>query len=192
MSENRRLKRKNTREGAQAKRRATLHNRQPRSSLRYNKLVLNIMARQYIPFSQNVSTKDLIIYPVLDENPLKQVFSDQSAITEHLQNLYQKFDCLKKGQYHIVFVWNLEGKKMTDVWIHSLNEWSDSGPILECHTFRELEECTDAGIASGDSIIALGREEELRRSCSSLEEYLRRVNIQPVFPEEMQPDKNFI
>jgi len=63
--------------------------------------------------------------------------------------------------------------------------------LLECHTFRGLKPCKDAGIASGDSIIALAREEELRRKSDSLEDYIDRESQIPEFPEGMQPNKEF-
>jgi hypothetical protein len=149
------------------------------------------MARQYIPFSFKIANTNLIVYPVLDESPIKEVFKDEKDITLHLESLYKKNSHLHKGQYHIVFVWNLEGKRMTDVWVHLLNDFSDSGPILECYTFRELEPCQDAGIASGDSIIAIGREEEYRRSCINLSEYLNRHKGMPIFPINLKPDTKF-
>jgi hypothetical protein len=131
------------------------------------------------------------VYPVLDECPLADIFKDVSEIKDHLHALYLKNPIIIKGQYQIVFVWNLEGKRMTDVWVHLLNEWSDSGPILECYTFRELSPCQDAGIASGDSIIAIAREEELRRRCKTLEQYLDRSQVQPKFPTGMHPMLEF-
>jgi len=150
------------------------------------------MARQYKPFTQNISNIPLIIYPVKDENPLYDVFEDKAEIKEHLKNLYNKQkSVLNKGEYHILFVWNLESERMTDVWMHSMKNWSDSGPLIECLTFRSLEICHDAGIASGDSIIALGREEELRRKSKSLEEYVDRSEHIPDFPEGMVPEEKF-
>jgi hypothetical protein len=80
---------------------------------------------------------------------------------------------------------------MTDVWIHDMQNWSDSGPLIECITFRGLEICHDAGIASGDSIIVLGREEELRRSSKDLTEYVDRSEHTPQFPEGMMPTEIF-
>jgi hypothetical protein len=152
-------------------------------------------ARQYRPYSTKINNKPLIIYPVRDENPLQEVFdkSDLESINNHLKNLYKKFkNKLSQGSYHIIFVWNLESQRMTDVWIYDMKDWSgNSGPILECLTFRELEECNNAGIASGDSIIALGREEELRRISRDLEEYLDRSKEQPEFPEGMQPEGDY-
>jgi hypothetical protein len=149
------------------------------------------MARQYKAFSVQVHNQNLIVYPVLDESPLTDVFQNQAEIIEHLNSLYKNNPNIQKGQYHIVFVWNLERQRMTDVWVHLLNEYSDSGPILECYTFRGMMPCQDAGIASGDSIIALAREEELRRKCANLEIYLNRKEIQAEFPQGLQPDQDF-
>ena len=146
-------------------------------------------ARHYIPFNEVIDTISLIIYPVKDENPLQDVFRDKSEIVNHLKDLYQTHNDLIQGSYHILFVWNLNGERMVDVWIHKMENWSDSGPLLECKTFRGLKEASDAGIASGDSVIALGREEELRRKILSLDKYLDRTKQQPEFPLGMQPDE---
>lgn len=148
--------------------------------------------RQYKPYTSTFKTIPRIIYLVKDENPLQNVYNDEAEITSHLDGLYTKHaDELEKGSYHILFVWNLEGHRMTDVWIHDMKNWSDSGPLLECITFRDLDMCQDAGIASGDSVIVLGREEELRRSLPSLEKYVDRGKYMPEFPDGMQPTEQF-
>ncbi|KUK77570.1 MAG: hypothetical protein XD93_0228, partial [candidate division WS6 bacterium 34_10] len=122
------------------------------------------MSRQYIPFTIKIENIPLIIYPVKDENPLEEVFDNKKEIIEHINKLYKQNTLLIKGEYHVLFVWNLDKERMTDIWIYEMENWSDSGPLISCKTFRGCEECTDAGIASGDSIIVLGREEELRRN----------------------------
>ena len=80
---------------------------------------------------------------------------------------------------------------MTDVWIHDMHNWSNSGPLLTCITFRDLDECHDAGIASGDSIIVLGREEELRRNIRDLQQYFDRDKYLPQFPSGFSPKDSF-
>ena len=150
---------------------------------------------QFKPFTYKIKKTPLIIYPVKDENPLSEIFNpkDHNSIQQHLNKLYQKHSkLLNKGDYHILFVWNLQGNRMTDMWIHNMKNWSDSsGPLMECITFRNLEVCDDAGIASGDSIIALGREEELRRQINNIREYVDRKKHIPEFPSGMTPSKSF-
>ncbi len=151
-------------------------------------------ARQYKPFTYYWESLPLIVYPVKDENLLNDVFNpkDHQSIQKHLHQLYQKHSSdLKQGNYHIIFVWNLDGHRMTDVWICDMNNWSKSGPLLQCFTFRDLETCDDAGIASGDSVIVLGREEELRRSISNIREYVNRDKYIPTFPKNMKPTETF-
>ncbi len=151
-------------------------------------------ARQYKPFNHKWKSLPLIVYPVKDENPLLDIFDpqDNNSIQKHLNQLYQKHSkALNKGNYHILFVWNLKGHRMTDIWIHNMTNWSDSGPLLECVTFRDLEVCNDAGIASGDSIIVLGREEELRRNVNNLQSYVDREKYTPIFPRGMEPLEGF-
>jgi hypothetical protein len=149
------------------------------------------MSRQYIPFTIVINDIPIIIYPVKDENPLNEIFKSKEEIVEHIDNLYKENGSLKIGQYHIIFVWNLNKQRMTDVWIHEMKNWSNSGPLISCKTFRGYQECTDAGIASGDSLIVLGREEELRRNCKNIEEYVDRSNILPEFPKDFAPDREF-
>lgn len=150
-----------------------------------------MMPRQYKPFTLYINKIPLIVYPVKDENPLQEIFQNENDIQENLKKLYSKNRSLLTGNYHILFVWNLEGERMTDVWVHNMENWSDSGPLIECYTFRGLKQCDDAGIASGDSIIALAREEELRRQCASMEKFVDRSKVQPEFPDGMQPDEIF-
>jgi hypothetical protein len=149
------------------------------------------MSRQYIPFTIRVEDIPLIIYPVKDENPLEEVFSNKDEIIKHIENLYKQNSSLIKGEYHILFVWNLNKERMTDVWIHEMENWSDSGPLISCKTFRGYKECSDAGIASGDSIIVLGREEELRRNSTDIESYVNRFDNIPNFPKGFAPDTEF-
>ena len=149
-------------------------------------------SRQYKPYTSTFKTIPRIIYPVKDENPLQDVYKNETEITAYLDRLYSKHaEALERGSYHILFVWNLEGHRMIDIWIHDMKNWSDSGPLLECLTFRDLDTCEDAGIASGDSVIVLGREEELRRTLSDLEEYVDRAKHVPVFPDGMEPSEPF-
>lgn len=152
--------------------------------------------RQYLPFNMEANGIPLIVYPVKDENPLEGIFKEIS-VEQHIRKLYQSHpQTLSKGDYHILLAWNLEGHRMTDVWIHHLKNWSDSGPLLECCIFRDFEVTNEAGIASGDSIMLLGREEELRRQLQKQElswkEYLDRSTHLPSFPFDMTPTEKFV
>lgn len=152
--------------------------------------------RQYLPFSTKISDIPLIVYPVRDSNPLSEVYNPASeqGVIKHLQNLYTEHEgYLKKGTYHIVFSWALNKKPMTDIWIHNLDNWADSesGPLVSCITFSGTESTNEAGIASGDTLITLGREEELRRRSNSLEEYLDRKNSLPDYPDDFAPKERF-
>ena len=153
--------------------------------------------RQYKPFNYRINDINLIVYPVKDENPLDKIFdpNNKREMLAYLEALYKKNSkVLSKGDYHILFIWNLDGNKMTDVWIHNMKNWSDSGPLLDGYIFKNLELTQDAGIASGDSIIVLGREEELRRRLGKevkLIDYADRTKYIPDFPEGMKPKDSF-
>jgi hypothetical protein len=146
---------------------------------------------QYIPFNHKINDIDLIVYPVLDENPLEEIFTNEEDIKVHLNELYE-INNITEGRYHILFVWNLDKQRMTDIWIHKLENWSEGcGPLLEVITFKKYKQTNDAGIASGDSIITLGREEELRRNTNTLEDYLDRSKLLPDFMPGFKPNKKF-
>ncbi len=152
----------------------------------------NKTQRQYKPFNHVINGVQLIIYPVKDNNPLQAVYDpkDKKQMLSHIEALYIKHKtALSKGNYHILFVWNLKGKRMTDVWVHSIENFADadSGPLLENYVFKDLALSKEAGIASGDSIIVLGREEELRRQLGTVkvQEYANREKHMPEFPKGM-------
>lgn len=136
----------------------------------------------------------LIVYPVKDENPLEEVFdpNDNHSIQKHLDALYKEnSELLNQGDYHVLFIWQLNGHRMTDVWIHDMENWSDSGPMVKVQTFNGLDVYEGDDIASGDSLIALGREEELRRQVGNLERYVNRSKHLPDFPRGMEPTRAF-
>lgn len=157
----------------------------------------DITPRQYLPFNYRINNINLIVYPAKDEIPLDKIFNpkNKSEMLTYLETLYQKNSkLLSKGDYHILFVWNLDGNKMTDVWIHHMKNWSDSGPLLDNYIFKNSELTQDAGIASGDSIIVLGREEELRRKLGKeikLMDYVNRDKYMPTFPNGLSPKDSF-
>ncbi len=153
-------------------------------------------AKQYKPFSYRHQEIPLIIYPVKDEHPLDALFdrNDTNSIQKYLDDLYKKNkEVLLKGTYHIVFVWNLEETRMADIWVHNMDNFADpgSGPLIDCFIFKDLERSHDAGIASGDGMIVLGREEELRRKFDEIEEYVDREKHIPEFPERMAPTEEY-
>ncbi|MBI2790620.1 MAG: hypothetical protein HYX61_01565 [Gammaproteobacteria bacterium] len=152
----------------------------------------NKTQRQYKPFNHTINGINLIIYPVKDGSPLQAIFDpkNKKQMITHIEALYAKHaKSLHKGTYHILFVWNLDGKRMTDIWVHNMNNVieANSGPLLDSYVFKDLESSKDAGIASGDSIIVLGREEELRRKLKNtdIKEYVNREKHMPDFPKDM-------
>jgi hypothetical protein len=80
---------------------------------------------------------------------------------------------------------------MIDVRRCSYNPHSQSGPLMDCFTFANGERVYDSGIASWDSIMVLGREEELRRSCKTINEYVDRNTHIPSFPDWFDPQEAF-
>lgn len=100
-------------------------------------------------------------------------------------------DILWLGNYHIIFVRRRDDKKMIDIWRCSYNPYTQSGPLMDCFTFADGVRAFDLWIASWDSVLVLGREEELRRNCKTIDEYVdRNVHI-PNFPDWFGPEETF-
>lgn len=153
-------------------------------------------ARFYRPFTKEFGSRPSIVYPARDsEHPLGRAYSpaDMSGIVAHLDELYATHpDRLERGTHHIVFAWALGTVAMTDIWMHDENPTSHtSGPLVNVETFDGLEPSVDVGVASGDTLIVLGREEELRRHTGELTVYLSREIIMPDLPDGFCLDRPF-
>ena len=143
--------------------------------------------RLYIPFT--IFSKDLpprIVYPARDEGRLDRVFkrTDPRALHCHLEQLYKQHQEIRTGSYHVVVIWSLKGVAMTDVWIMSMdNYYALSGPFVICKTFAGMKPSADTGLASGDTLLMLGAEEELRRYLHRpIKEYANRAKYLPNLP----------
>ena len=150
--------------------------------------------RCYIPFSMTIRGKPVIVYLLKGNSSLNRVYDPNSKknVCAHIRSIYAKHEILLKGGiYHIVFLWILNNRPMTDIWIHNVNKIDGpSGPLQKAYTFRDLNKF-DIEISSGDTLIVLAREEELRRKVGNLEKYTQRPKYIPDFPLDMQPYEDF-
>ena len=63
---------------------------------------------------------------------------------------------------------------MVDLWCFTKNPVDDiSGPLVEAQVIRAGEPTLEQGIASGNTLIVLGLEEQQRRASKNLVDYLR-------------------
>lgn len=153
----------------------------------------NITPRQYKPFNHRIGDIPLIIYPIVG---LHTLVANKTALTQHLDALYQKQDeTIGRGRFHIVFVWEWHGLVMTDIWIQQINTLSpDVGGeigIEKCVTFKGYEQYIPVGIASDNTAVVIGREQEHRWKFDSLDKYLDRSKSMPDFPESFAPVEEF-
>lgn len=147
----------------------------------------------YRPYSAEFYNIPAIVYPANDaDHHLDSAYvpPNMSGVTDHLVQLYRtNLTRLELGSYHIVFAWALSGVAMTDVWIHDLENPSitASGPLVNCEIFSGIDPSQDVGVASGDTLIVLGREAELQRRLVSVD-YLNRDNHMPTFEPNFYGD----
>lgn len=82
--------------------------------------------------------------------------------------------------YLIAFCWRDSHTPMVDLWCFSKNPVDDiSGPIVEAQVLRAGEPTLERGIASGNTLIVLGLEEQRRRATTGLPDYLRSRPLLP-------------
>src|SRR5579859_5905892 len=137
------------------------------------------------PINYKIFNIPLIIYIAKEIDGFDR--SNKNSVQEYLDSVYKENkEILNKGSYHIIIVWSLDGNKMADVWIHDMNNFEDTGPVIDSYVFKNTEKFVTTGQAAGDEMIVLGREEELRRKINNLEEYVDRSKHTPEFPEYMQ------
>lgn len=148
-------------------------------------------ARQYLPIYLDIfNDLTIMVYPAKDESPLTDI-TDKEKLIKSIKKTYAEHeDILQKGNYHIIFAWNRNGSLMLDVWVHTDNTHSDSGPLLEFYGYSDGMPSSNKDIASGDTVVILGREEEKRRKFKSTEDYLQDRSL-PHVPEYMIPNEEF-
>lgn len=80
----------------------------------------------------------------------------------------------KETQYFIAFCWATDGTVMVDLWRFTENPVDKvSGPLADLSVFQNGKKQTGFGVASGNTLLILGIEEQHRRRCRTLTAYLK-------------------
>jgi len=143
----------------------------------------------YRNFDYKIWGKHVVCYPDKDAVDSYRGFNYES-LGEYLESvLDQHKESYKDADYLIIFIWNLEGNKMMDVWKMNANYVDDrSGPLGAVKVYKDGKECSDLEVASGNTLLILGYEEKLRRQAPNLEAYF---NGPPAIPLELVNRQNF-
>ena len=81
-----------------------------------------------------------------------------------------------KVNYLIALLWGKDGARNADLFVFSdinMKDWPGN-PEVHSRVFNEYEIQSSGAISCGDGLILLGREEEHRRQCASIDDYLSR------------------
>jgi len=150
------------------------------------------MASFFDPITIQIGTIPIIVYPC---SGLETVFerTEDYCLEKHIEDIYKQNNELKKGEYHIIILWNDDKDKMSDVWIFDNVECLGSGPLVDVKICRNFERETRIGVSAGDGLILLGREteleEKLRKSNKGVKDYIK--SKRPALPDDIKPIEAF-
>jgi len=92
----------------------------------------------------------------------------------------------QRALYYIAFAWKDGEIPMVDLWRFIDNPVdSISGPLAEVVILRDGKETHDLGVASGQTLLVLGLEEQHRRAMRETRRYLSE---RPVIPSDVVSD----
>ena len=124
----------------------------------------------YNPYSVKIREFSMIVY--LDLGIEKVLERKNSAIQHHIDALIDKNSLPKDTDYLIAILWADGSNLMTDIWIFTKTDAWGSGPLADVRIFQGNNPVNSIGIGSGNTLMVLGNEEELRRTSKSLRKYL--------------------
>ncbi|MBP9691557.1 hypothetical protein KBD81_05770 [Candidatus Woesebacteria bacterium] len=114
----------------------------------------------------------IIVWPDAEAKNAYGAF-DIKQLETFMHSIISQDNYYRDASYIICFIWAMEGKKMVDVWKFVDNYVDDrSGPLGDVRVYKEGTISTDAGLASGNTLLVLGYEEKLRRQSKDLKDYL--------------------
>lgn len=136
-----------------------------------------------------VDGKQVIVWPDAEAIGAYKGFS-KSDIEKYISEIIESDEYFSDATYYVVFIWDMDGDKMADIWKMNENYVDDrSGPLSEGRVYREGVLTTDLGLASGNTLLVLGYEEKMRRQSKDLNGYLQ--GPPPKLPLEVYNGKNF-
>ena len=109
------------------------------------------------------------------------------SVKSEIQRALEATDWSKQeAMYYIAFVWRDGEIPMVDLWRFLDNPVDKiSGPLAEVVVLRDGKSTNDLGVASGQTLLVLGIEEQHRRAFGELRKYLSE---RPVLPAEVVCD----
>lgn len=157
-------------------------------------------AKQYKPISMTISGCPVVVYPAKDDGEITKAFSRDTplSIENYVEEVVYRYQTrLNDAEMIICYVWNEGQIRMADVWKLTSHFFSkDSGFLYDCFTVKEMELCSDMGVASGNSLITFTAEELLLRELIfrknlSFKEAADREAYQAKFPAGYKPIDQF-
>lgn len=104
-----------------------------------------------------IGGKQVIIYPDRDALDAYVDFSYEDMRVYFEKILAENKEYYDNAEYIISFIWSFEKDKMVDMWKFNSNHVDDrSGPLSEVKIFQNGKECTNLGMASGNTLLVLG------------------------------------
>lgn len=143
----------------------------------------------YKSFDHSIGDKQVIIWPDAEAANAYGEMSQQE-ISQYLENIITSDKFFEDATYIIIFIWSMDGERVSDIWKFSKNNVDDrSGPLSDVRVYKEGKICEKLGLASGNTLIVLGYEEKLRRQSEDLNSYL--AGPPPTLPLEVVNGRDF-
>lgn len=140
------------------------------------------------PIVTKLNETPAIIYPCFG---IEKFFDkkNKGCIEKFLQELYDKNNLCRNGEYNILILWNEKKDIIVDLWVFDKIESWGSGPLVDVKIFRNQKPDNKSGVSAGNGLVLLGLEEQHRWSIKSLDEYIN--GTRPKLPAKISVRKNF-
>ena len=150
--------------------------------------------RFYRPLLHSVDSRPVVIYPAKDTNNLDSHLprTTGGTVEQYVTSTLKANEAqLAAADYVIAIPWSDGPRLYLDAWYFQMANISDSDPLINAVTYAGDTQVTDLGTTSGDAMILLGYEEQLRHAARSLTEYLADADRSDELPHTCRADEDY-
>jgi hypothetical protein len=165
-----------------------------------NKMMKASLTKQYLPITDSYNEIPIVIYPAKDDGQIDKVFNRKGLgnLQKYVnQIIMENIDYYSDSDIVLAYIWNQGSTPYCDIWKVNRNQLSDdSGFLYDARIYKNTDQVTDMGVASGNTLIVLTAEEILLRDLIlknglSFSEAANREKYYAHFPAGYVPIESF-